>query len=142
MIFASAGRQLTPPRWTGEALVATFENPRDAAETALFAADSLRHLDHFRIAAHYGVVRLTDDPFSASQFAAGAAAMIPARILLSTPDSAILISEDFAAVLCAGPAIGRPHVEHVGDLPEGETNSIRLFSLKRQRTQTISSSSR
>ncbi|HEX3665625.1 MAG TPA: TRAFs-binding domain-containing protein [Rhizomicrobium sp.] len=129
-VFASAGKQLAPPRWTGEYVVAIFASPADAAKMALSAADALRHLDQFRIAAHYGVIRLADDPFSSSQFAAGTAAAVPVRILLSTPDSAIHVSEDFAAVLCAGPAAGRPHVEHVGDLPGCEANSFRLFSLK------------
>ena len=41
----------------------------------------------------------------------------PARILQSTPTSAVHASEDFAAVLCAGPSAGRPRVEYIGDCP-------------------------
>jgi hypothetical protein len=131
-VFRCAGQQLVPPRWTGEAVIAAFENAADAAKTALSIVGTLGHVEHFRIAAHFGIARLAEDPFSATQFAAGAAASIPAQILLSTPASAIHASEDFAAVLCAGPAAGRPHVEYIGDLPvEHGANSIRLFSLKR-----------
>jgi len=131
-IFHSAGPQLVCPRWTGEAVTAAIENPAEAAQIALSVAANLRRFEHFRIAAHYGIARLADDPFSATRFAAGAAAAIPARILLSTPASAIHASEDFAAILCAGPAAGRPRVEYIGDLPaESGENSVRLFSLKR-----------
>jgi hypothetical protein len=131
-IFETAGAQLVPPRWTGHAVMAAFENPGEAAETALSIAASLRQFEHFRIAAHYGIARLADDPFSATKFAAGAAAAVPRRIILSTPPSAIHSSEDFAAVLCAGAASGRPRVEYIGDLPaESGENSLRLFSLKR-----------
>ncbi|HEX4158847.1 MAG TPA: tetratricopeptide repeat-containing protein [Rhizomicrobium sp.] len=131
-IFHSAGPQLVRPRWTGEAVTAAIENPAEAAQIALSIAGSLKPFKHFRIAAHYGIARLADDPFTATQFVAGCAASVPNQILLSTPLSAIHASEDFAAVLCAGAAAGRPRVEYIGDMPakNGE-NSIRLFSLKR-----------
>jgi hypothetical protein len=109
-----------------------MENPAEAAQIALSIAGNLGSSEHFRIAAHYGIARLADDPFSASQFATGCSASVPTQILLSTPVSAIHASEDFAAVLCAGPAAGRPRVEYIGDMPaERGDNSIRLFSLKR-----------
>jgi tetratricopeptide (TPR) repeat protein len=131
-IFHAAGGQLTPARWTGDAIIAAFENPADAAETALAVAGILRQFEHFHIAAHYGIARLAEDPFGATQYLAGLGAAIPARIVLSTPASAIHASEDFAAVLSAGPASGRPRLEYIGDLPaEGAEDSIKLYSLKR-----------
>ncbi|HEY3637036.1 MAG TPA: TRAFs-binding domain-containing protein [Rhizomicrobium sp.] len=131
-IFAATRPQFVPPRWTGEALIAVFQSAADAAEISLLVARALKGHEGFRIAAHFGIARLADDPFSAQQFVVGPAALMPARILLSTPAGAVHASEDFAAVLCAGPANKRPRVEYIGDLPSENSGSrpVRLFSLK------------
>jgi hypothetical protein len=129
----AAGREFAvAPRWTGEAIIAAFQNPPAAAESALSVAAAMKTADDLRIAAHYGIARLRVDPFGAAPFLAGAAASLPTQIVLSTPGGAIHVSENFAAALCTGPAEGRPRVEHVGELPsDGAGSPIRLYSLKR-----------
>jgi hypothetical protein len=53
-------------------------------------------------------------------------------MILSTPESAIHVSENFAAALYAeSTAAGRPHAEFVGELALNDReHAMRLFSLK------------
>jgi hypothetical protein len=129
-ILAASPGPAVAPRWTGEAVVAAFDTPAAAAEAALALAVSLKNRAELRIAGAYGIARLAEDPFGGKPFLAGGAAGMPAQILLSTADSAIHVTEDFAAALCAGPAAGRPRVEFIGEMP-ADGDPIRLFSLKR-----------
>jgi hypothetical protein len=130
--LAARPTRAAAPRWTGEAVVAAFDSPTAAAEAALSIAATVKDRAQLRIAGDYGIARVVADPFGGAPFLTGAAAETPAKILLSTPDSAIHVTEDFAAALCAGPAAGRPHVEFIGEVPVNETGSLaRLFSLKR-----------
>jgi tetratricopeptide (TPR) repeat protein len=130
--LAARPARATTPRWTGEAVVAAFDSPTAAAEAALSIAATVKDRAQLRIAGDYGIARLVVDPFDGKPFLTGAAAETPTKILLSTPDSAIHVTEDFAAALCAGPAAGRPHVEFIGEVPVDETGFLtRLFSLKR-----------
>jgi tetratricopeptide (TPR) repeat protein len=131
-VLATGGEFAVPPRWTGEAIIAAYQTPSAAAESALSVAAAMKSADDLRIAAHYGIARLRDDPFGAAPFLAGPAASLSAQIIMSTPGGAIHVSENFAAALCAGPAEGRPRVEHVGELAsDGAGGPIRLYSLKR-----------
>ena len=131
-IVASGPSSLYEPRWTGEALVVVFASPAEAASVALtIIAETARMVD-LRIAGHYGIVSLLENPFGGPPLLSGVAATLPRCISHSTPPGAIHVSEDFVAVLYAGPAEHRPRIEYVGELPAiGECNPIRLFSVAR-----------
>lgn len=131
-VLTSDTRPAVAPRWTGEAVIAAFETPTAAAEAALRIGETLGCAAQLRIGGDYGITRLEKDPFGEVPFVSGAAAAAPAQIILSTPRSAVHVTEDFAAALCAGPTAGRPRVEFIGELPmDAGQPSIRLFSLKR-----------
>ena len=123
-VFPRVGRALAKgpaailiPRWTGDALAAAYASPIDAAEAALSIADALGGVASVRIGGHFGVVRRVDDPFGGAPLLLGA-------------DSAIHVSEDFAAALHAGGEV-RARTEYVGDLPISDPEDpVRLFSVK------------
>lgn len=118
-------------RWTGEGMLLNFAGPREAATAALELATALKAESPVRIACAYGRVRTMADPFGAGEVLSGAAAEAPLRMLDAVPPDAILVSEDFAAALNAGPEAGRPRTEYVGDLPGSEPGAeTRLFALK------------
>jgi hypothetical protein len=126
-VLAMGPNPLFAPRWTGEAVLAAYENPLFAADAALSTLNKLG--EAVRVAGHYGTMRLANDPFGGAPFLTGEASMLPARAIVSTAPGAVLVTEDFAAALCARSASAR--LEFVGELPESEPdNPTRLFSLK------------
>lgn len=131
-VLTSDAQPTIAPRWTGEAVIAAFDTPTAAAEAALKIGETVECAAQLRIGGDYGIARLEKDPFGPAPFVSGTAAATPTQIILSTPGSAVHVTEDFAAALCAGPSAGRPRVEFIGELPmDAGYPSIRLFSLKR-----------
>ncbi len=130
-ILASSGALSLIPHWTGEAVIAAFDTPAAAAEAALAISAAIGNLAGLRIGGDYGVVRVASNPFGGPLLLTGAAATMPAQIVHSTPDSAIHVTEDFAAALCAGAVTNRPRVEFIGELTSGAETPTRLFSIRR-----------
>lgn len=125
----SGAPMLTRPRWTASGLSLTFAEPAAAAAAMLAIAKALVE-ESFQVAGHYGVARAIEDPFGGGEVLLGEAGGLPGRILASTPPGALLVSDDFACALAAGPARGQPHTEYVGDLAAADPEqAIRLFSL-------------
>jgi hypothetical protein len=121
---------LVPPRWTGEAVFAAYENTAAAAAAALAALDAGGG-STLRIAGAYGLASRTEDPFGGPPHLAGPASRRVAAIAASVPPGAIHVGEDFAASLYAGPAAGRPRIERVGELEDDGEGPTPLYSLKR-----------
>ena len=125
----SGAPMLTRPRWTAGGLSLSFAGPAEAATAMLAIARALGE-ETFQVAGHYGLARVIDDPFGGGEVLLGEAGTVTGRILALTPPGAMLVSDDFACALAAGPARGQPHMEYVGDLAAGEPDlAIRLFSL-------------
>ncbi len=127
---ASWPAQTIAPRWTGEALLVSFDTPADAARAALRAAKDLGDDAQPRIAGHYGIAGVARDPFAGSEFLTGPATALLGQIVHSTPHGAIHLSEDFAAALHACAPAGEFRTEYIGELPAAD-DPPRLFSLKR-----------
>ncbi len=117
------------PRWRGETLVLTFDQPGVAADVARALAAAFP--DVVRIGGHYGLARSADDPFGGGALLLGAVAQLPEQVLRSTPVGAIHVTEDFAAAVHLAPQARRLRTEYVGDLPTADLDDeMRLFSLK------------
>lgn len=124
-----------PARWTGEAVVVSFDTPLAAARAALATVAALDGAVDLRIAAHYGLVKRIDDPFGGPPLLTGSAVGVPRQILLSTPPGAVHVTEEFAAALHSGAAHNCPLVGYIGDLPEDKLGrAIRLFALRARPT--------
>jgi len=122
-------------RWTGEAVVMSFDAPQMAARAALAAVAALKDAVDLRVAAHYGLVKRIDDPFGGASLLTGSTVALPRQILLSTPPGAIHVTEEFAAALHAGPVRNCPLAGYIGDLPEDEFGrAVRLFALRARPT--------
>ena len=117
---ASWGPMLAPPHWSAGSLSLAFTTLEGAAAAALAVADILTGQGSFQIAAHYGPVRITADPFGGPDLLLGPATELPGRLLASTPPGAVHVSGDFACALNAGPAGQCPRLEQVGELPLGD----------------------
>jgi tetratricopeptide (TPR) repeat protein len=122
-------KPLFTPRWTGEAVLVAYDGPAAAADAALSAAHALGDAVYLRIAGHYGLVRQSNDPFGGSPLLTGAASLLPAQMIHSTPRGAVHVTEDFGAALRAHVSTAR--LEFVGELPGADIeNPTRLYSLK------------
>lgn len=125
--IAAGSAPLFAPRWTGEAVLAAYDNPLSAAEAAL----SVLHMlgETVRVSGHYGTMRRASDPFGAAPLLTGNASMLPAQAIFSTPPGAVLVTEDFAAALRARSSSAR--LEFVGELRGSEPDDpTKLYSLK------------
>jgi hypothetical protein len=123
---------LVGPRWMDEAVLVGFEAPAPATVAVLEIAAALELVTEIRIAGHYAIVRRTRDPFGGEPFLLGSAMTLLRQIAVSTPPGAIHLTEDFAAALSAGPAVGRQRTEYVGELGSDRLeDTVRIFSLKR-----------
>jgi len=122
----SGGKALLRPRWNGDSVLAAFSTAGAAADRALAIASAMRGA--VRIGGHYSVVRTLPDPFGTGQLLAGASARVAQEIAGSAPDSAIHVSENFAAALFAASA-KPPRIENLGELPAETGRAIGLFAL-------------
>ena len=131
-VFASGPTPLITPRLTGEALLVAFDTPANAARAALSALAALAGVADLHVAGHYGIAHRVDDPFGGAPLLLGQATALPGRVMLSTPPGAVHLTEDFAATLYAGPALERPRIEYVGELPIADADDpVRLYALTR-----------
>jgi len=130
--LANGPEALVAPRWTDEAVLVAFEAPGPAALVALSVSAALEMVTEIRVAGHYAIIRRARDPFGGEPLLLGSAITLLRQIAISTPPGAIHLTEDFAAALFAGPAVGRQRTEYVGELSaEPMEDSVRLFSLRR-----------
>jgi hypothetical protein len=129
-VIRSGPAPLVAPRWTGPLVSLALSAPGEAADAALAILAALDGIADVRIAAHFGVVGVGEDPLGGPAVVTGGAVDIPGQILLSAPKGAIHVSEDFAAVLHCERSRELPRMEWVGELPSPSLEDpIRLYSL-------------
>lgn len=127
--LAGAVRPLTTPMFAGGVLHLAFEDPAGAAG----AADRIERAfwpDGPRIAGHYGVVELAENPFEGPPVLFGPNAGRAADLLASTPPGAVHVTESFATALHGWTQLASGECAYVGELSNGE-QVIALYALAR-----------
>lgn len=125
--LADAVRPLTTPVFAGGVLHLAFADPAGAAG----AADLIKREfgpDAPRIAGHYGVAELAENPFGGPPMLFGAITGLAADLLASTPAGAVHVTESFATALHSWTHLASGECTYVGELSNGE-RVISLYAL-------------
>lgn len=127
--LAASARPLATPVLAGQTLNLAFADPAEAAAAAALIIGAFGSTPA-RVAAHYGVARLADNPFGGPPALVGAATAVAPDMLASTPPGAIHLSESFTAALHSWTRVMIGETPYVGELSRsGEV--IPLYALTR-----------
>ncbi len=122
-----AAAPLAAPVFAGAALHLAFADPAQAADAAERIHGAFGPVPP-RIAGHYGVARLAQNPFGGPAMLAGSTSALASDLLASTPAGAIHVTEGFAAALHGWTRLASGECPYIGELPTaGE--AIPLYAL-------------
>lgn len=125
--LAEAVRPLTTPVFAGGVLHLAFADPAGAAGAADLIISAFGP-DGPRIAGHYGVAELAENPFGGPPMLFGAITGLAADLLASTPPGAVHVTEGFATALHGWIRLANGECTYVGELSNGE-RVIPLYAL-------------
>ncbi|HYJ52164.1 MAG TPA: tetratricopeptide repeat-containing protein [Allosphingosinicella sp.] len=127
--LAAAGAPALAPYLAGETVLIGYPDCGAAAAAARSVHAQLRDRLPAQIAAHYGLIDLVRDPFSAAVRPAGSGVEIAEAIAGASPPGSICVSDDFAAVHAVGG--GQSEANWIGEIQAFDGGpAIGLYALK------------
>jgi tetratricopeptide (TPR) repeat protein len=124
----SQHRPLVNLGWHDRTLLLAYPSAAEAARAARAIIGAVTPAPLWRIAGHIGIARPVEDPTSGRLLLFGQVVGTTLQILRLTPETTILVSENFAAVMNAGEPCG--DAEPIGELDLDDARPIGLWSLR------------